>query len=174
MPEGEQLSLEVGERQPQGIPSLDVWMMERINQAKQQLGEGERIDPWFVSDLFLTYHELVTAKMMQVHVVDRASTLFKTQTPEEREFTRSIFRTRDAYDIVAYPYYNVGQQKIISEDVYEADPPQSQEPFTLTSREKGTLQKITSAIGIPDNPQQVTYSFSAIPPAPKVVEGSID
>ncbi len=160
-----------GERQPQGIPPLEVWIMEKINQAKQQLGEGESIDPWFVSDLFLTYHERVTARMMQIHGTDKPETLFETRTPEEEGFVRSIFRIRDAFAIVAYPDYNIDQQKLISDEVHRHHV-KSQKPFTLKTREKATLQSITRAIGLADNPHQLTYSFSSIPLPPKIVRGS--
>src|SRR2546421_7337859 len=164
---------EAGERQPQGIPALDVWMMESINQAKQQLGEGQRIDPWFVSDLFLTYHEKITREMMNVRGIENAvEEVWDTETPAEIAFKKSLRRLQDAYDIVAYPFYTVGQQQMISNNVHDIQNShrKSQQPFTLNSGEKATLQSITRAIGFPDNPQQVTYSFSSIPPAPKIVD----
>lgn len=156
-----------------GIPPLDVWMKKRIDQAKQQLEEGEKIDPWFVSDLFLSYHELVTATMMQVHETDQPETLFETRTPQEEGLVQSIFYTKDAFTITAYPYYNVSQQKFISDTVHRARPPKSQEPFTLTQSEKATLHTISQAIDVPDNPHQYTYSFATIPPAPSIVEADM-
>jgi hypothetical protein len=167
-----------GERQPQSIPPLDVWMLDRIHQAEQNLQEGERIDPWFVSDSFLTYKDKIISAEMDVRGAQHASEAIQTETPEEQAFWNSANRVHEAYDIVAYSHYNEHQQRLLSGEVHGSTFPyikavKSSEPFTLNGREKGTLQTITTALHIPDDPQQQTYSFTSIPPAPKIVEGSV-
>jgi hypothetical protein len=160
------------EAQPQGIPPLDVWMIQRIDTVKAQLGEGERVDPWYISDSFLTYKEVIHRAEMDVRGAETASNAIHTEAPAEQRLHASVQRLHDAYDITAYPFYSVGQQRLMSDDVHRYHA-RSSKPFTLQQREKETLQKITTAIGIADDPKQVMYSFASLPQAPKVVKGSI-
>lgn len=169
--EGEQ-HLQVGERQPQGIPPLDEFLMAYIQREQQCLEPGEQLDPWVLNEAFAQYEDKISAKMAQVRG-SNAIEAIKTTTPDEAAFWDSLRRVEYAFEIVAYPRYgNVRVQEIISDDVH-VHHAKVWDSFTLTGREKATLQKITTAIGIPDNPQQTTYSFSSIPPAPKIIKGSI-
>lgn len=147
-------------------------MIQRIENVQAQLGEGERVDPWYISDSFLTYQEMIHRAEMDVREAKTANEALHTETPAEQVFHASVQRLHDAYDITAYPFYSVGQQRLLSDEVhrYHARSPQ---PFTLQQREKDIFQKITTALGIASDPQQVTYSFASLPVAPKIVQGSI-
>jgi hypothetical protein len=161
------------ERQPQGIPPLDAWMVQRIQQEQQYLEEGENVDPWYVSDSFFTYRNYVVMRMADLQGAANLPEAEKAGSPEEKAFLASIDYTHDAFDIVAYRYYRAHQRQTISEEVYEGSfgaQPRSKEPFTLSAREKETLQEITKAIDIPDDPQQRTYSLASIQPASEIVD----
>ena len=101
------------ERQPQGIPSLDVWMVQRIQQEKLRRGlsEGERLDPWYVSDSFLTYKDKIVRAEMDVRGLQAAHEAIETETQEEQAFWNSANRVHEAYDIIAYPHYDVHHQR---------------------------------------------------------------
>src|SRR5260370_1913234 len=166
--EGGDRPLEIGQPGSQRLPApLETRFQNIVNDARQ---EGERPDLWKIS-LGLT--DLVAS-------LNSYEDYFQGLIPDwKRALTEEIGHIRDAFDIVAHPFMDEISKRVISGEVY-GNPDTGTEPnptyqgeFTLTPVEKRVLTKITTAARIPDNPGQLTYSYSSIPRVPTIVQGNV-
>ena len=154
----------IGDRQNQGIIiSAEARVMGLLEPL--QMRESETIPPEIIGDTLLTYQDQVIydfakARGQENNLLDAVT----IQTPEEQAIIATIQHVRAAFNIVAYPYYPSDWQQVLSEDVHESsNHGKPQERFTLTDEEKGILQQLTTLAGIPDNPDQRTYTYASIP-----------
>lgn len=168
-------SLEIGEPGRKGLPApFETRFQNIVNSA----AEGrERPDPWMVYD-----------KLCDI-LSELAIPEFEQVTPEQKAqaaLATDVRQVKDAFLIDAYSYLDERHQGIISRRIHgfissgtieliRTKPfySRAEETITLTERQKGILQRITTAASIPDNPSQLTYSFATILPPTQEVYGTI-
>ncbi len=151
-----------GQPQPLGLTEFDERRLYHFQGLKESLEwkDGKPPDPEEV-------REVLAHIALNVQPIPF---LGEVGTPDHKEFTENMQNVRDAFTVVAYPYMNEGGQLTMG-IMYRW---RRGEQLTITPRQKGMLTMITTAAGIPDDPQQLTYSFSSISPAPTVIEGSAE
>jgi hypothetical protein len=106
-------------------------------------------------------HQALAVIALEVHPqTDRG----EVWTPDHEAFTENMAHVRDAFALVAYPYMSEGRQMSIR-IMYGYREGQE---LTITPQQNRMLTMITTAAGIEDNPELLTYSYSAVfkPTAP--------
>lgn len=169
--------LRQGEPGRRGRVSVESRLLSVFNGIERH--EGLPVNARKVSEAFYRYQDQVVARIAEIKGTKTILDSLPLQTQEERAFIDTIRRVRDAFDIVAYPFFDSTYQQVLSSEVYgnplfDTDPePTHQGEFILTPEEKRILSQITTAAGIPDNPGQQTYSYFSIPRW-TVVEGTVE
>lgn len=83
--------------------------------------------------------------------------------PDQEKFLENMDKVRDAFGLVAFTYMSEsGKLQISTHYGWRKG------ELTITPRQKGMLTMITTAAGIPDKPDQLTYKYSMVarPSAP--------
>lgn len=174
--------LRQGEPGRRGRVSVESRLLSVFNGIERH--EGLPVNARKVSEAFYRYQDQVWAKARGLTITEipgKTPRINEIRTPisEDKALLEVIRHVRDAFDIVAYPFFDSTYQQVLSGEVYgnplfDADPePTHQGEFTLTPEEKRILSQITTAAGIPDNPDQQTYSYFSIPRW-TVVEGTVE
>jgi hypothetical protein len=136
-----------------------------------QRQEGEPVDPYLISDKLMTYRDNVNARMKGSTFTQKPGESYqkvkhtRELSEEDHALLQTIMRVQDAFDIDAFSSYPKGYRQTLSEEIYDEDMRvhRPDERFTLTGEEKGILRKIKALAGLPDDPQQYTYTYGAIP-----------
>ena len=136
-----------------------------------QRQEGEPIEPYRISSALMNYQDQAYATRRGSTLTPKPGASYQTVqhtrelTEEDHAFVQTISRVRDAFDIDAFSSYPEGYRQTLSEEVYDEDMRvhTPDERFTLTGEEKGILRKIKALAGLPDDPEQYTYTYGAIP-----------
>jgi len=140
--------------------------------------EGKPLDPFNVSDALMTYQDQVSARARkltpQILLPGEPARLVETRTPtqEDQAFLATIQHVRQAFDILAFSYFPPNYQQALSEEVHDPQTHihQPEESIRLTNAEKAILHQFTAVVGIPDDPEQFTYSYASIP---RIIKGSV-
>jgi hypothetical protein len=75
--------------------------------------------------------------------------------PDQEEFSENMDNVRDAFGLVAFPYMSESGKLEMSTNYGWR-----KGEFTITPRQKRMLTMITTAAGIPDDPERLTYPYS--------------
>jgi hypothetical protein len=87
------------------------------------------------------------------------------RTPEQQ---RAMYKVRKAIGILSYPYLEDWQKEVVQDDIEISRQLQKRKRVKLTPFERGILVNMASMTGIPCNPQQRRYNYSAVPRSPRV------
>lgn len=139
---------------PVGLTDLEERTLYHFEQLKESLQWQDDQPP----DAY-AIHQALAHIVLNVQPL---SFLSEVGAPDHEEFTENMGKVRDAFGLVAYPYMNEsGKLHMTIINGWKKG------ELTLTPQQKQMLTMITTAAGIPDNPEQLTYSFSSIQPAQK-------
>jgi len=138
---------------PVGLTDLEERTLFHFEQLKESLQwKGDQPpDPYAIHQALAG----ITREARPLHYLGEVG------APDHEAFTENIGNVRDAFGLVAYPYMSE-RGKLSMTNMYRW----KKGELTLTAQQKQMLAIITTAAGIPDNPEQLTYSFSSIPPTP--------
>jgi hypothetical protein len=81
---------------------------------------------------------------------------------------RAIYKVRTALSILSYPFLEAWQREVVQDDIETSRQLQKRKRVKLTPFERGILNNMASMVGVPCNPQQRRYNYSAIPRSPRV------
>lgn len=178
MAEGEYRPPGGGEAGNQSTPVEESRVLSIISGLQQE--EGQTLDPYRVSDALLSYRDRKSAHARGLTLMDGWLTETREPAVDEEAMLEILSRVHHAFDIIAYSRFPESYQKILSAEVHGSSFPYlpsmktQQGEFTLTPAEKHILTQIASVSGVPDNPDQLTYSFSSIPRTPTTIESTIE
>jgi len=139
-----------------------------------QRQESEPVDPYRISYALMDYQYQVNERIGEAKGIKSLVKSIPHQTEDERAFIDTIRRVRDAFDIIAFPHFPPNYQQALSYEVYQeiedvadedkADYPRTPDKrITLTDTEKSIVGRLSALAGIPDDPQQRTYSYGSLP-----------
>lgn len=167
----------LGQPGNKGRPSIESRVLRVLNGIQRH--EGLPVDATKMSNALMMYQDQVMGRIAETKGTKTILDALPLQTQEETAFIESIRHVRDAFDIVAYPFFDSTYQQVLSSEIY-GNPllgvypdPTRQGDFILTPDEKSVLTKIIQAAGIQDDPNQLTYSYTSIPRW-NVVWGSVE
>ena len=154
----------IGEPGSQGTPTAETRFLSVIQNL--QRNEQGRPNLWEVYDAITTEADKIFTREEYEKMIDGTPL-----PPEKVALADEIRNVGNAFGIAAYPFMDGDSQQAISWDVHGHSnyKPKKREDFTLTQRGKKLLTQITTLTGVPDKPDQLTYSFSSIP---RIVGGS--
>ncbi len=141
---------EAEQRPERGYYTVEEKALIHFQKLKESLQwkDGQPPDPYKV-------HQKLAVIAREVHPSHING---EVGTPDQEEFTENMAHVRNAFALVAYPFMSVDRQEVIRSMYMHHEG----EELTITSQQKRMLAMITTAAGIPDNPEQLTYSYRSV------------